>query len=188
MIQLVADELLDLWACEFDGVSLWRALDSQREKRGLTWSGVTRQLRDVDAGLAARLGKQNHPIAASTIAKMRTGQPPGCHFALGYLRWLDAVPEAFLTTGDPLGLAAPLPSVDSFHRLRWDVPRLAGAMNERRGAEGLTWQALADQLGVYPGPLSSLSRLKYGTSMTMAMKLTQWLGCSAATYVHAAPW
>lgn len=184
----MTDELLDLRACEFDGVSLWRALDTQREERGLTWSGVTRQLRDLDAGLAARLGKQNHPIAASTIAKMGTGQPPGCHFALGYLRWLDAIPEAFLTTGDPLGLAAPLPSVDSFHRLRWDVPRLAGAMNERRRVEGVTWQELANQLGVYPGPLSSLTRLKYGTSMTMAMKLTQWLGCSAATYVYAAKW
>ena len=109
--------MLDLRQCDFDGVALWHALDKQREERGLTWNGVTRELRDVEAGLAARLGKNNHPIAASTIAKMRDGQPPGCHFALGYLRWLDAVPESFLTTGDPLGVAEPLPRTDTFHRL-----------------------------------------------------------------------
>jgi hypothetical protein len=180
--------VVDLRACEFDGVAVWHAMDKQREDRGLTWNGVTRELRDADAGVAERLGKKDHPIAASTIAKMREGQPPGCHFALGYLQWLHAVPEDFLTTGDPLGLAAPLPSTDYFHRLRWDVPRLATATNERRQAEGLTWKTLADRLGTHAGPLSSLARLKYGTSMTMAMKLTQWLGCSAATFVCAAQW
>jgi hypothetical protein len=180
--------LIDLRTCEFDGVAVWHALDHKREALGLIWNGVTRALRDDESELAKKLGKNNHPIAASTIAKMREGQPPGCHFALGYLRWLDDVPESFLTTGDPLGLAAPLPATDTFHRLRWDVPRLATAMNERRTAEGLTWKALASQLGVYEGPLSSLMRLKYGTSMTMAMKLTQWLGVSAASYVYAAEW
>jgi hypothetical protein len=180
--------LVDLPRCQFDGVALWHAMDQQRVERGLTWNGVTRELRDMEAGLAVRLGKHNHPIAASTMAKLETGSEPGCHFALGYLRWLDAIPESFLTTGDPLGLAEPLPPTDSFHRLRWDVPRLAAAMNERRVAEGLTWKALAEQLGVFPGPLSSLPRLKYGTSMTMAMKLTQWLECSAASFVDAAEW
>jgi plasmid maintenance system antidote protein VapI len=61
-------------------------------------------------------------------------------------------------------------------------------MVERREAEGVPWKALADLLGVYPGPLSSLPRLKYGTSMTMAMKLTQWLGHSAASFTYAAEW
>ncbi len=163
-------------------------MDKQRFERGLTWNGVARELRDVEAGLGERLGKHNHPIAASTMAKLENGSEPGCHFALGYLRWLDAIPEEFLTTGDPLGVAAPLPTTDSFHRLRWDVPRLAATMNERRVAEGLTWKALADLLGVYAGPLSSLPRLKYGTSMTMAMKLTQWLECSAASFTYAAQW
>lgn len=180
--------MVDLRECEFDGVALWHALDAQRLKRGLSWSGVARELRDAEANLAAQLGKRNHPIAASTIAKMGRGQPPGCHFALGYLRWLEAMPESFLTTGDPLHLAEPLPSVDTCHRLRWDVPRLAATMNERRTAEGLTWKALADLLGVYQGPLSSLARLTYGTSMTMAMKLTQWLGRSAASFTYATRW
>ncbi len=163
-------------------------MDDQRVQRGLTWNGVTRELRDADSGLGARLGKHNHPIAASTMAKLKTGAEPGCHFALGYLRWLDATPESFLTTGDPLGLAEALPRTDSHHRLRWDVPTLAAAASARREAEGLTWKALADYLGVYPGPLSSLSRLKYGTSMTMAMKLTQWLGKSASSFTYAAEW
>lgn len=179
---------LDISECEFDGVALWHALDSQRVELGLTWNGVTRAMRSDEAGLAEQLGKGDHPIAASTIAKMATGQPPGCHFALGYLRWLDAIPESFLTNGDPLGLAEVLPKTDTFHRLRWDVPRLAATMNERRLAENLTWNALAELLGVYPGPLSSLPRLKYGTSMTIAMKLTQWLGCSAASFTYAATW
>lgn len=163
-------------------------MDTQRDERQLTWSGVTRELRNVEAGLAERLGKHNHPIAASTMAKLQLGAEPGCHFALSYLRWLGAAPESFLTTGDPLHLAQPLPEPDAFHRLRWDVPRLATATTKRREAEGMTWKALADQLGVYPGPLSSLSRLKYGTSMTMAMKLTQWLGHSAASFTYAAEW
>jgi hypothetical protein len=180
--------MIDLRQCEFDGVALWDALDAQRVARALTWNGVTRELRDAESDLAAQLGARNHPIAASTIAKMATGQPPGCHFALGYLRWLDATPETFLTNGDPFHLAQPLPHTDSFHRLRWDVRRLAATMNERRVTEGLTWKALADLLGVYEGPLSSLTRLKYGTSMTMAMKLTQWLGCSAASFTYAAQW
>ncbi len=163
-------------------------MDAQRVDRGLTWNGVTRELRDVETGLAARLGKRNHPIAASTMAKLEMGAEPGCHFALGYLRWIDATPESFLTTGDPSGLAEALPRTDSFHRLRWDVPRLAEVMAVRRRAEGLTWKVLADLLGVYPGPLASLPRLRYGTSMTMAMKLTQWLGSSAASFTYAAEW
>lgn len=180
--------MIDLRACRFDSVALWHAMDAQRVKRGLAWNGVTRELREVEADLAARLGKHNHPIAASTMAKLELGAEPGCHFALGYLRWLDAMPESFLTTGDPSGLAEPLPRTDSFHRLRWNVPRLAAVTAARREAEGLTWKALADLLGVYPGPLSSLSRLKYGTSMTMAMKLTQWLGHSAASFTYLAEW
>lgn len=180
--------VVDLRGCQFDSAALWHAMDAQRVERALTWNGVIRELREVEAGLAARLGKRNHPIAASTMAKLKLGAEPGCHFALGYLRWLDAIPERFLTTGDPMGLAKPLPRTDSFHRLRWDVPRLAAAMAARREAEGLTWKALADHLGVYPGPLSSLTRLRYGTSMTMAMKLTQWLGHSAASFTYAAEW
>jgi hypothetical protein len=181
-------EMTDLRDCEFDGVALWQALDAQRAQRGLTWSGVTREFREAEAGLAAQLGKRDHPIATSTIAKMAKGQPPGCHFALGYLRWLGATPESLLTNGDPLHLAEALPETDTFHRLRWDVPRLAATMNERRIAERLTWKGLADILGVYEGPLSSLTRLKYGTSMTLAMKVTQWLGCSAASFTYAAEW
>lgn len=61
-------------------------------------------------------------------------------------------------------------------------------MAARLEAEGLTWKSLADHLGVYPGPLSSLSRLRYGTSVTMAMKLTQWLGHSAVSFTYAAEW
>ena len=180
--------VVELRACRFDGIALWRAMDAQRVERVLTWNGVTRELREAEKGLAARLGTRNHPIAASTMAKLEKGAEPGCHFALGYLRWLDAMPESYLTTGDPLGLAQPLPRTDAFHRLRWDVPRLAAAMAARRQAEGPTWKALADLLGVHPGPLSSLPRLKYGTSMTMAMKLTQWLGQSAASFTYAADW
>lgn len=163
-------------------------MDAQRAERELTWNGVTRELRDTEAGLAGRLGKQNHPIAASTMAKLKHGAEPGCHFALSYLRWLGGAPESFLTTGDPLHLAQPLPSTDSLHRLRWDLPLLAAATATRREAEGLTWKVLADQLNVPLGPLSSLSRLKYGTSMTLAMKLTQWLGHSAANFTYAAEW
>lgn len=180
--------MVDLRGCQFDSIALWQAMDAQRVERELTWNGVTRELREAEAGLAARLGKRNHPIAASTMAKLQMGAEPGCHFALKYLQWIDATPERFLTTGDPLGLAEPLPRVDSFHRLRWDVPRLAAVMVARREAEGLTWKSLAELLGVYPGPLSSLPRLRYGTSMTMAMKLTQWLGRSAASFTYAAEW
>lgn len=180
--------VVDVRNCQFDSAALWHVLDAQRVERGLTWNGVTRELCEAEAGLEARLGKRNHPIAASTMAKLEMGAEPGYHFALSYLRWIEAIPEQFLTTGDPSGLAEPLPRADSFHRLRWDVPRLAAAMVARREKEGLTWKSLAELLGVYPGPLSSLPRLRYGTSMTMAMKLTQWLGQSAASFTYAADW
>jgi hypothetical protein len=78
--------MVDLRACRFDSIALWHAMDAQRVERGLTWNGVTRELREVESGLAARLGKRNHPIAASTMAKLEMGAEPGCHFALGYLR------------------------------------------------------------------------------------------------------
>jgi hypothetical protein len=177
---------------EFDGMALFHALDAQREERGLSWSAVARQMWELSATLNAH--RNDHPISPATITGLSKRGNTSCQHALFMLRWLDRSPESFLR-GSPT-VAAGLPAAGPDRRLRWNLhesprwpaPGLYEAMNARRQSGGLTWPELARRLRCSPNQLSGLRTARYAISMTVAMRITQWLHRPAADFIYAAHW
>jgi hypothetical protein len=142
----------DVETNEFDGFALFQALDAQRDARGLSWTGVARQMWELSADLNARRG--GRPISPSTITGVSRRGDTSCQHALVMLRWLERSPESFLA-GSPPAAAAALPAAGPDCRLRWNlhespqrpVPGLYKAMNGRRERERLTWRELACACG-----------------------------------------
>jgi hypothetical protein len=182
-----------LRTAEFDGLALFSALDTQREERGLSWSGVARQIWELSAELNARRG--DHPISPATIVAVGKRGNTTCQHALFMLRWLGRTPESFLR-GSGTVAAGTLPAVGPDHRLRWNLhesrrhpaPGLYEAMNARRQSEELTWVELARRLRCGPNQLSGLRIARYAIAMTLAMRITQWLQRPAADFIYAASW
>jgi hypothetical protein len=175
----------DVSISDFDGFALFEALDARRQARGLSWQGVADQMWELSATLNAR--RHDHPISPSTITGMSRRGRTSCQHALFMLRWLARSPEDFLNGSHPTP-AAPLPEPGPEFRLRWDLKALHAAMNERRGRESLTWLQLAQVLGCSPNQLTGLRSAKFATSMTIAMRIVQWLGRPAAEFVYVASW
>jgi hypothetical protein len=180
-------EVTDWRAIRFDGAALWEAMDAQRGDRGMTWKEVVADL----AGSAVRGDPSqfavNHPIAADTVALLKDRGDCGCHFALSYLTWVGRTPESFLVGVDELRFEEPLPAPRLDRRLRWDIPALADAVDEKRGQIGMTRKNLAQTMGVSVSQ-ANLRALRYGTGMSLTMRLAQWLNRSAASFVILAKW
>lgn len=103
------------------------------------------------------------------------------------LRWLGRAPEAFLTGPTvPVGDVR-LPEPGPGSRLRFDLPGLHAALDQRRREHGLTWARLADELGCTSSRLTNLRGARQA-DMDLTMRITQWLGRPAADFVHAASW
>jgi hypothetical protein len=75
------------------------------------------------------------------------------------LRWLGRTPESLLV-GGPEHYDR-LPEAGPDRRLRWALKLLYAAMDEKRRQEGLTWPALAAQLGCSPSQLTLVRTTPY---------------------------
>lgn len=178
----------------FDAQALYRALDTQRAERGLTWPGVALELWDMSSELANRRG-EDHPIAAGTLTNVARRGDTSCQHALFMLRWLGRDPEDFVPGALP-ATRAPLPTAGRDRRLRWhlhatprrDVPGLYEALDQRRRDVELTWPALARELRCGPSQLTGLRTARFAVRMTLAMAITQWLERPAADFIYAAQW
>src|SRR5262249_2247717 len=97
------------------------------------------------------------------------------------LRWLDRTPESFLP--DPPWYGAGLPRAPRERILRVDAAKLHAALDAQRGARGLTWAALARQLGL---GASSLTRLAQNGRLAFppVMRLPGWLGRPLAEFTR----
>jgi hypothetical protein len=169
----------------FDVSALYAALESRRTEYGLSWKQVADQLWDLSAVLNDQ--RRDHPISPSTLTNMGTHPRISCQHALFMLRWLGRSPESFLPgLSDEQRFA--LPSVGSDRRLRWSLKLLHAAMDEKRQADGLTWNQLASVLGCGANRLTALRTAKFATDMDVAMRIVQWMGRPAADFVYAATW
>ena len=53
----------------------------------------------------------------------------------------------------------------------------------------MTWaEQLAHELRCTPSQLTGLRTAKFATSMTLAMRITQWLDRPAADFIYSARW
>jgi transcriptional regulator with XRE-family HTH domain len=170
----------------FDTTALGEALDAARKRRGLSWQ----QLADAVWGQSAELNaeRDDHPFAAGTPRGIGSRPGVSAQHALFVLRWLELPPEAFLEEAPGELASYRLPNAGPDQRLRWNLARLADALDAERVAQGLTWTQVASTLGCTPGQLTEIKHAKFGLNMTVAMAVTQWLERPAADFVDAARW
>ena len=171
---------------EFNARSLYAAMDAQRTDRGLSWPQVAAEIWDQSIVLSER--RRDHPISASTLTGIAKRGDCTCQHALFILRWLGRTPESFLVPPPSDGDGAMLPVVGRDKRLRWNLAALAEALDARRRERGLTWKALATELGCTEHQVSGLRTVRYAIGMRLAMRIVQWLDQAAAAFIYAATW
>jgi len=167
----------------FDGAALIAALDAERVRRGLDWNRLAVELYGQSAELNARLG--DHALCPGALVRTAKRGTMSCQYALTLLRWLGRPPEEFLTRAG--GPSEPLPEAGADHRLRWELPRIYAALDARRREHGLTWAALAGELGCTPSRLTNLRTARLA-DMELTLRVTQWLGEPAARFIGPADW
>jgi len=170
----------------FDFTAFVDAFDTERQARGLGWYEFAEELWDQSIDLNARRPDDHCPCGGA-ISRLRARSATSCQYALFMLRWLDRAPEEFLTgpardVGD-----TGLPQAGPDSRLRWDLNALHSALNDRRQRDGLTWAALADEIGCTPSRLTNLRTARLA-DLDLAMRTTQWLSRPAAAFIHPAQW
>jgi hypothetical protein len=169
----------------FDCGALFRTLDAQRRDHGLGWYELADELWQQSSDLNAQ--RMDHPLCGGAVARLQTRGATSCQYALFMLRWLRRAPEDFLTgpvvdVGD-----VRLPDAGTDSRLRWDLGQVHAALNEQRQERGLTWAELARELDCTPNRLTNLRTARLA-DMDLAMRVTQWLGRPAASFIHPAKW
>lgn len=103
------------------------------------------------------------------------------------LLWLGRTPESFVPgVADADAERFRLPKPAPGHVLRWDTKALHTALNAKRRDRGLTWAALAREVGGFsPGMLTSLSR-NQRVALPRVMRLALWLDQPAVTFTRIA--
>lgn len=170
----------------FDIDAFYAALDTQRRERGLGWYDLADELWEQSEELNAQR-PDDHPLCGGAVSRLGNRGETSCQYALFMLRWLGRAPEDFLT-GPVVGVGdTQLPDAGVDRRLRWNLPELHAALNERRVERGLTWAELAQELGCTPSRLTNL-RTARRADLDLAMRITQWLARPAAAFIGPADW
>jgi hypothetical protein len=169
----------------FDGNALIGALEAQRKQCRLDWSALADEMWRQSAALNAQLA--DHALCPGALVRTARRGTMSCQYALIILRWIRRAPEDFLVgpvaeVGDTR-----LPEPGTDRRLRWDLPQLHAALDERRRELGLTWTELAAELDCTPSRLTNLRKARLA-DMDLTMRITQWLAEPAARFVHPAEW
>lgn len=161
------------------------AVDEARRDRELGWYDLADELWEQSAELNVRL--DDHPLCGGAVSRQGARGATSCQYALFMLRWLGRSPEDFLVEPSTADGDTALPEAGPGERLRWDLPELHSALDGRRRESGLTWAALAGELGCTPSRLTNLRHARVA-DMDLAMRVTQWLGRPAAAFVHPSDW
>ncbi len=109
----------------FDGRALVDALDRARHDRGLNWPELADRITSQSEAFRATTNDDD-VCSGALVRTVRCGTMP-CQYSLMLLRWLDCVPEQFLSG---------IPSAGSDHRLRWDLAMLHADLQDARRERG----------------------------------------------------
>jgi hypothetical protein len=96
---------------------------------------------------------------------------------LQMLRWLNRAPESFVPGWPEAAVdGTRLPDVGTHQVLRFDTRKLHAALDARRIDRGMTWTAVADEIGGLRA--ASLMHLSQGgrTAFPDVTRMTGWLG------------
>lgn len=95
----------------FDLGALFAAIDSERQRRGLTWTALDREV----------------PVSVSTIRRFEHADDAEADGVLVTIRWLNTAPEDYVAGSTRRAL---LPQADGFVRV--DMERVASVRGGRR--------------------------------------------------------
>ena len=126
----------------FDLRGLFRAIDAEREQRGLSWSALARE-----AG-----------VAASTIRRFDDASDAEADGVLALVRWLRATPEDFVASDSVQSVRLHRPGEG---HVRVDMELVSRAIGDARGARGrtrTTIQRLVEAAQSSGRPVASLTR------------------------------
>lgn len=126
----------------FDLRELYRAIGAERERRGLSWAELGRQV----------------GVAVSTIRRFQDANDAEADGVLALVRWLGVAPEDFVKNGSVDGVR--LRNAGEGY-IRVDMELVAKAQSEARGAQGRTRtsiQNLVDAGQRSHQPMASLTR------------------------------
>lgn len=104
---------------QFDLRLLFRSIDSERDRRGLSWAALARQV----------------GVATSTIRRFAEADDAEADGVLALVRWLDVAPENYVSSGSVKGKQLRPPG-DGYVRV--DMELIAKANGDPRGAQGRT--------------------------------------------------
>ncbi|MFN0054643.1 MAG: hypothetical protein ACKV0T_20925 [Planctomycetales bacterium] len=156
----------------FDLKALYAAIEDERTRRGLTWSGVAKEI-------AERFAK----VSASTIQGIGKSPRVEGDGVLQILLWLGRAPESFVP--DYGGALVSLRPADSGKVLRWDTASIFSALDQKRTAGNMSWKEVANAIGgITPQQLKGLA--KGGrTTLPEVMNVAVWLGVPASQLTRA---
>lgn len=168
----------------FDGRALLDALDRARLDRGLGWPELADGITTQSQVLRARTG--DHNVCSGALVRTVRRGTMSCQYALMLLRWLDRVPEEFVSGTSTVGIddCARLPAAGPDRRLRWNLPALYADLQRARLERGWTWSALADRLDCTSGRLTNL-RTARDADMALVMRITQFLAAPSVWFIQA---
>lgn len=158
----------------FDIAAYFDALDQARDRRGLTWAALTRELNDPFAHRP-----DIPPIATSTLTGMIKRGGLNGNTVVHTLMWMGRSPEEF-TPGHPVR-GVRLPTLQPRFLPRWAAADLAAAVDAQRKSQGLTWTAAAADIDGYT--TNMLRNVERSLGFPQVMGLLAWLGRPAADFV-----
>jgi hypothetical protein len=166
---------------DFDLNALYVALDAQRKARGLSWAAATREINGHYQDIP-----RSRPIALSTITGLRTKKVGEGDGILQMLAWLGRPPESFVPGmawhSERAALRKPADK-----RLRFDTRAMYYALNAQRLTRQLSWEQVADEIGVSKGSLLFLA--KGGrTGFPKVMRFVEWIGQPVAAFTRVSDW
>lgn len=127
----------------FDLSALFEALDSERERRALSWAALSREI----------------GVAPSTIRRFAGADDAEADGVLATIQWLNSAPEHYVRGSEIDG--ARLPRASDGHA-RVDMQRIAEALRDPRGAHGRTRTTIQTLTAAANGsgqPIASLVRV-----------------------------
>lgn len=164
---------------DFDTRALYKALDTARRERALTWVAL---LAEINTPFE---GTPSIPISLTTVRGIENKRSVTSAVVLQLLRWLDRTPESFLSGNDAVPqVDEGLPKSGPSRILRFDTRAMYLALDEERAKRGMTWKQVAVELSGFTenmlrnlatGPLIGFPRV---------MMIPQWLGRPAANFVR----
>lgn len=154
---------------DFDVLELWDAVDAQRVARNMTWN---------------RVATTFACMSPDTIKRMRERGSATCNHVLPMIQWVGRTPESF--TVDPDGGVHELLPDPGAGKWRWWWAHLdlAAEVDSKRQEREMSWKEAAAEMGV--GAVTNvrdLGKLRYGTSIGIAMICARWVGRSAASFM-----